>query len=107
MQALATARAPTFQQRMVRSQTKTAKRNQRRQTKTRQQNLPSEAFATFRYSAHSVPKAMNFFIKAWKKRHEQAYRLYKESKSRVSTNIIRRGSRSMSFKSNVHFLGFF
>jgi hypothetical protein len=34
------------------------------QAKTRQKNLPSEAFATFRYSAHSMPKAMNFFINA-------------------------------------------
>jgi hypothetical protein len=38
------------------------------QDKQRQKNLPSEAFATFRYSAHSMPKAMNFFINAWQKK---------------------------------------
>jgi hypothetical protein len=27
-------------------------------------NIPSEAFATFRYSAHLVPKATNLFNKA-------------------------------------------
>jgi hypothetical protein len=70
MRAFAAARAPMFQQKKEGSQTKIARRNQRRQEKTRQQNLPSEALATFRYSAHSVPKAMNFFIKAWKKKHE-------------------------------------
>jgi hypothetical protein len=69
MRALAAARAPTFQQRGEKSQIKQQK-GIKRQTKTRQQNVPSEAFATFRYSAHSVPKAMNFFIKAWKKGHE-------------------------------------
>jgi hypothetical protein len=70
MRALAAARAPTFQQRKERSQIKQQKGIKKRQTKTRQQNVPLEAFATFRYSAHSVPKAMNFFIKAWKKRHD-------------------------------------
>jgi hypothetical protein len=69
MWALAAARAPTFQQRRERSQIKQQK-GIKKQTKTRQQNLPSETFATFRYSAHSVPKEMNFFIKAWNKRHE-------------------------------------
>jgi hypothetical protein len=69
MRALAAARAPTFQQIREKSQIKQQK-GIKRQTKTRQQNLPSKAFATFRYSAHSMPKAMNFFIKAWKKRHE-------------------------------------
>jgi hypothetical protein len=45
----------------------TAKRSiqdKRRQDK----NSPSEAFATIRYSAHSVPKATNFFINAWQKK---------------------------------------
>jgi hypothetical protein len=63
MRAFAAARAPTFQQRRERSQIKQQK-GIKKQTKTIQQNLPSEAFATFRYSAHSVPKAKNFFIKA-------------------------------------------
>jgi hypothetical protein len=64
MQALADARASAFQQRKERSQTNSKKKHAG-QAKTRQKNLPSEAFVTFRYSAHSVPKATNFFISAW------------------------------------------
>jgi hypothetical protein len=67
MQALVDARASTFQKRKERSQTNNKKKHTG-QSKTRQQNPPSEAFATFRYSAHSVPKAMNFFINAWQKK---------------------------------------
>jgi hypothetical protein len=67
MRALAHARASAFQQRKERSQTNSKKKHTRK-AKTRQKNLPSEAFATFRYSAHSVPKAMNFFINAWQKK---------------------------------------
>jgi hypothetical protein len=67
MRALADARASTFQQRKERSQTNSKKKHTG-QAKTRQKYLPSEAFATFRYSAHSVPKAMNFFISAWQKK---------------------------------------
>jgi hypothetical protein len=70
MRALAAARAPTFQQSKERSQIKQQKGIKEDKQRQRQQNLPSEAFATFRYSAHSVPKAMNFFIKAWNKRQE-------------------------------------
>jgi hypothetical protein len=33
-------------------------------SKDRTKNSPSEAFTTFKYSVHSVPKATNFFIKA-------------------------------------------
>jgi hypothetical protein len=69
MRAFAAARAPTLQKK--KESNKNSKEGiKRRQAETRQQNLPSEALATFRYSAHYVPKAMNFFIKAWKKRHE-------------------------------------
>jgi hypothetical protein len=67
MRALADARASAFQQRKERSQTNSKKKHTG-QAKTRQKNIPSEAFATFRYSAHSVPEAMNFFINAWQKK---------------------------------------
>jgi hypothetical protein len=66
MRALADARASTFQKIKGKSQTN-RKEKHIGQAKTRQKYLPSEAFATFRYSAHSVPKAMNFFINAWQK----------------------------------------
>jgi hypothetical protein len=61
MWALADARASAFQQRKERNQTNSKKKH-RGQAKTRQKNLPLEGFATFRYLAHSVPKATNFFI---------------------------------------------
>jgi hypothetical protein len=32
-------------------------------SKYKKRNLPLEALAAFRYSTHSLPKAMNFFIK--------------------------------------------
>jgi hypothetical protein len=64
MRALADARVSAFQQRKERSQTN-SKKKYTGQAKTRQKNLPLEAFATFRYSAHSVTKATNFFIRAW------------------------------------------
>jgi hypothetical protein len=32
-------------------------------SKVKERRLPSEALAAFKYSAHSVPKATNFFIK--------------------------------------------
>jgi hypothetical protein len=46
----------------------TAKRSIQDKQKPRQKNLPSEAFATFRYSVHSVPKVTNFFINAWQRK---------------------------------------
>jgi hypothetical protein len=46
----------------------TAKRSIQGKQERRQNNLPSEAFATFRYLVHSVPKAINFFINAWQKK---------------------------------------
>jgi hypothetical protein len=42
-----------------------AKKKYRRKSKNRIKSVPSEAFATFRYSAHSVPKATNLFSNAW------------------------------------------
>jgi hypothetical protein len=67
MRALDDAKASTFQQRKERSQTNSKKKHTG-QVKARQNNPPSKAFTTFRYSAHSVPKAMNFFINAWQKK---------------------------------------
>jgi hypothetical protein len=64
MRALAEARAFAVQQRKERSQINN-KEKHTGQAKTRQKNLPSEAFATFKYLVHSVSKAMNFFINAW------------------------------------------
>jgi hypothetical protein len=51
MRALANARASAAQQRKGRSQTN-SKDKHTGQAKTRQKYLPSEAFATFRYSVH-------------------------------------------------------
>jgi hypothetical protein len=45
-----------------------AKRSIQGKEKPKQQNVPSEALATFRYPAHSVPKATNLFNNAWEKR---------------------------------------
>jgi hypothetical protein len=62
MRALAVARASAVHQRGKKSQAK----KQRKAywiRKCRKRNLPSEALAAFRYSAHSLPKATNFFIK--------------------------------------------
>jgi hypothetical protein len=67
MRALADAKASAVQQRKERSQTNSKKKHTG-QAKTRQKNLPSEAFATFRYSVHSVPKATNFFINTWQRK---------------------------------------
>jgi hypothetical protein len=39
-----------------------------RTSKYRIKSSPSEASATFKYSAHSVPKATNFFINGWQKK---------------------------------------
>jgi hypothetical protein len=44
-----------------------AKKKYKRKSKNRIKSVPSEAFATFRYSAHSVPKATNLFNNAWEK----------------------------------------
>jgi hypothetical protein len=62
MRALADARASAVQQRKERRSQTNSKEKHTGQAKTGQKNLPSEAFATFRYSVHSVPKATNFFI---------------------------------------------
>jgi hypothetical protein len=35
-------------------------------------SVPSKAFATFRYLAHSVPKATNLFSNAWEERRVRA-----------------------------------
>jgi hypothetical protein len=42
-----------------------AKKKYKRKSKNRIKSVPLEAFATFRYSAHSVPKATNLFSNAW------------------------------------------
>jgi hypothetical protein len=41
------------------------KKKYKRKSKNRIKSVPLEAFATFRYSAHSVPKATNLFSNAW------------------------------------------
>jgi hypothetical protein len=45
-----------------------AKKSMQGKQEPRQNNLPLEAFATFRYLVHSVPKATNFFINAWQRK---------------------------------------
>jgi hypothetical protein len=64
MRALADARASPVQQKKERRNQTNSKEKNTGQAKTGQKNLPSEAFATFKYSVHSVPKATNFFINA-------------------------------------------
>jgi hypothetical protein len=64
MCALADARASAVQQRKERRSQTNSKGKNTGQAKTGQKSLPSEAFATFKYSVHSVPKATNFFINA-------------------------------------------
>jgi hypothetical protein len=61
---LAVARAAAVQQRKKGSQIN-SKKEVSRKSKDRIKSAPSEALATFRYSAHSVPKAMNLFNNAW------------------------------------------
>jgi hypothetical protein len=64
MRALADAKASTVQQRKERRSQTNSKEKNTGQAEIGQKNLPSEAFATFKYLVHSVPKAMNFFINA-------------------------------------------
>jgi hypothetical protein len=68
---LAIARAAAVQQRKKGSQT-TSRKEVQRYNKNRIKSVPSEAFATFRYSAHSVPKATNLFSNAWDERRVRA-----------------------------------
>jgi hypothetical protein len=67
MWALADARASAVQQRKEISQIH-SKEKHTGQAKAKTEDLPSKAFATFRYSVHSVPKATNFFINAWQRK---------------------------------------
>jgi hypothetical protein len=60
MRALAVAKAAAGQKK--RSSNK--QRKAYKISKDRKSNSPSEALATFKYSAHSLPKAANFFINA-------------------------------------------
>jgi hypothetical protein len=41
--------------------------------------LPSEALAVFKYSAHSVPKAMNFFISTCQGKNHMSIRITQET----------------------------
>jgi hypothetical protein len=64
IRALANARASVVQQRKKRRSQANSKEKHTGQAKIGQRNLPLEAFATFKYSVHLVPKVMNFFINA-------------------------------------------
>jgi hypothetical protein len=70
IRVLAVARAATMKE-----ERKSSKETQQRISIKKNDwmsNAPSEAFATFTYPAHSVPKATNFFNNAWKKGHVRA-----------------------------------
>jgi isopropylmalate/homocitrate/citramalate synthase len=62
MRALAAARASAVHHKRKKSKAK-KQRKACKTSKYRKRNLPSEALAAFRYSTHSLPKAMNFRIK--------------------------------------------
>jgi hypothetical protein len=63
MRALAIAKAAAGQQ-GGKKRSSDKQRKAYKISKGRKSNSPSEALATFKYSAHSVPKATNFFINA-------------------------------------------
>jgi hypothetical protein len=63
MRALAVAKAAAGQQ-GGKKRSSNKQRKAYKISKGRKSNSPSEALATFKYSAHSVPKATNFFINA-------------------------------------------
>jgi hypothetical protein len=76
-------------------------------SKIKEKRLPSEALADFIYSAHSVPKVINFFIKICKGKKNISIRIAqgtKGKKRKTTTHIIRRTPRLMGFKGNVGFL---
>jgi hypothetical protein len=62
MRALAVARASAVQKGGMRNSGKEAKKGVQ-ENKYRKRSLPSEALAAFRYSTHSLPRAMNLLIK--------------------------------------------
>jgi hypothetical protein len=65
----------------------TAKRSIQGKQESRQNNLPLEAFTTFRYLVHSVPKVKNFFINAWKGRtHKSIVYARKTSQGHLLTS---------------------
>jgi hypothetical protein len=76
-------------------------------------SVPSEAFTTFRYSAHSVPKATNLFNNAWEEGRVRA-QVYtrKTSQSKLLTSsgetvdvwVSREKSASLAFFERLRLL---
>jgi hypothetical protein len=77
-------------------------------SKVKEKRLPSEALADFIYSAHSVPKVINFFIKICKGKKNVSIRITQGTKGKkrkkTTTHIIRGAPGIMGFKGNVGFL---
>jgi hypothetical protein len=87
MRALVVARAsPVHQGGKEKSSKK--QRKAYRTRKYRKRNLPSEALAAFRYSTHSLPKAINFFIKFCL----EIVREYQHAKAEVNIPVYSRTS---------------
>jgi hypothetical protein len=55
-------------------------------SKVKGKRLPSEALADFIYSAHSVPKVINFFIKICKGKKNVSIRIMQGTKGKKRKN---------------------
>jgi hypothetical protein len=67
--------------------------------------IPSEAFAAFRYSAHSVPNATNLCNSAWGKGVLEYKGMQQKQVKQKITYIIRRNHRRMGFERDISILG--
>jgi hypothetical protein len=76
-------------------------------SKVKGKRLPSEALADFIYSAYSVPKVINFFIKIYKGKKNVSIQITqgtKDKKRKITTHIVKGAPGIMGFKGNVGFL---
>jgi hypothetical protein len=87
MRALAVARASAVHKGGMRKSGKEAKKGVQ-ENKYRKRSLPSEALAAFRYSTHSLPRAMNLLIKFC----TQIVREYQHKKEEVNVPVYSRTS---------------
>jgi hypothetical protein len=83
MRALAVAKVSAVQQRGKEKSSKKQRIAYKIST-YRKMNSPSEALAAFRYSTHSLPKAINFFIKFCS---EMAHE-YQHAKTKVNMPVF-------------------